>query len=293
MRFERRHANSVRVDGDDSSAVIAPVLPQCACSDASSDFGIWSRCPRRSRIGGIDLAFDRNSMTPIDTPVRCERARRSMPMKFVAVALLVACVLCALPPDACATEDAPAPSATGKSEREANANSSAVHVGVLGGIGFPRPLTVEALVDIDRILAIGGEYGFLPKTTISSVELGCWAASADARLFPFRSGFFIGVRGGYQHLDASATVTVGSQSRSGSIAMETLFVNPRIGFLWMGRPGLAIGFEVGVQIPVSTSVSTALPAEVAALDTNIKSTAETLGRTPLPTIDLLRLGVGF
>lgn len=214
-------------------------------------------------------------------------------MKFVGLALVITCALCALPSNACATEDAPPPGPTGKSEREANANGSPVHVAVLGGIGFPRPLTVEALVDIDRIVAIGAEYGFLPKTTISSVELGSWAASADARLFPFRSGFFIGVRGGLQHLDASATVTVGSQSRSGSIAMETLFVNPRIGFLWMGRPGLAIGFEVGVQFPISTSVSTALPEEVAALDSNVKSTAETLGRSPLPTIDLLRIGVGF
>ncbi|AKU94519.1 hypothetical protein AKJ09_01183 [Labilithrix luteola] len=229
-------------------------------------------------------------MTPIDKAV--SDARLSMSMKFLCLILVVTCVLCALPSNACATEDAAPHGSPPAAEHGSNGEGSAVHVGVLGGIGFPRPLSIEALVDIDRILAVGAEYGFLPKTKISSIELGSWAASADARLFPFRGGFFIGLRAGYQHLDASATVTVGSQSASGSMAMETIFVNPRIGFLWMGRPGLAIGFEAGVQIPLSSSVSTSLP-EAVALDSRVKSTADTLGRSLLPTVDLLRVGVMF
>src|SRR5262245_36743172 len=66
-----------------------------------------------------------------------------------------------------------------------------VDIGVLGGIGFPRPLSIEPVIVLDRTVMFGAEYSFLPKTTVSSVDVRMWAVAADLRVFPFRGAFFV------------------------------------------------------------------------------------------------------
>lgn len=169
-----------------------------------------------------------------------------------------------------------------------------VNVGVLGGIGFPHPLAIEAVVGFKKTVMLGAEYGFMP-TTISSVDMRLWSAAADLRVFPFKGAFFIGLRGGYQSISAETTLSaanVGSYTES--VDVGTWFVNPRIGFLWVWKP-IALGIDVGVQVPISTTVSRSSLLAVASpsLDANITTATNTLGRTVLPTLDLLRLGVVF
>lgn len=168
-------------------------------------------------------------------------------------------------------------------------------IGAVAGVGFPRPLAVEGLVKIDDVVALGLEYSLLPKTTIGGVETRFWALAADARVFPFRNGFFIGVRGGRQVLSATATANLGAlgtYSESGSA--ETWFVNPRIGFLWTWRSGFTVGFDAGVQIPINPSLSTTLPAGLPGqVDSTVASIANTFGNETTPTIDLLRVGFLF
>ncbi len=184
------------------------------------------------------------------------------------------------------------PTERDKTERE---HEDAVDIGVLGGIGFPHPLAVEAIVRLRKTVLLGAEYGFLPKTTISSVDVSMWSAAADLRVFPFKGAFFVGVRGGYQSLTGETTLSaanLGSYTESAEVG--TWFVNPRIGFLWVWKP-LALGIDAGVQVPLSTTVSRSslLAAASPATDAEITKWTNTMGRTVIPTLDLIRIGLVF
>jgi hypothetical protein len=165
-----------------------------------------------------------------------------------------------------------------------------VRAGVLGGVGFPRPLAVEGVLELGRLFMLGGEYSALPTTTISGAQTSMWAIAGDARVFPMRNGFFIGLRVGRQHLDESASITVtGVGAFSATNSADTTFINPRLGFLWSFGP-VALGMDAGVQIPLSTSTSNTLPPGVT-LPSSVTDVTHALSSQLIPTIDLLRLGV--
>lgn len=174
-------------------------------------------------------------------------------------------------------------------------DTRALRIGAVAGVGFPHPLAVEALVKIEGVLALGAEYSTLPKTTIAGIDGSLWAVAADARLFPFKHGFFIGVRGGKQVVRASMTASagpLGTISESGEA--NTWFVNPRIGFLWTWQSGFTVGIDAGVQIPIAPTLSTTLPAGLSPqADSTIASVASALGNGVTPTVDLLRVGFLF
>ena len=200
---------------------------------------------------------------------------------------LVAAAVCAL---VAASFSRPAHAQSAPKESEKTDESRGIHVGALAGVGFPRPLAVEGLVDVDHFLLLGAEYSALPQINVAGGQTSMWAVAGDVRLFPARKGFFIGLRVGRQHLDESATITVtGVGSASGVMSADTTFLNPRLGFLWNIGP-LALGLDAGVQIPIGVSTSESLPAGItapqAALDVR-----HTLAEQALPTVDLLRLGL--
>lgn len=177
-----------------------------------------------------------------------------------------------------ASEGAPAPRAR---------DDGKLHVGALAGVGFPRPLAVEGFVAW-RWFVVGAEYGFLPETSIAGAKLSMWSASADARFFPFRGPFFLGLRAGRQSVSASATVSALGQTASGEVDVASWFVNPRVGLLWTWSSGFAFGLEAGVQLPIATKVTTTLPSAID--DGGVTSTAETYGSKVIPSVDLLRIG---
>jgi hypothetical protein len=218
-------------------------------------------------------------------------------MRTLIVVTLFLCSL-ALPRLARAqeAENAPPPASAqverDGTEREHDDN---LDIGVLGGIGFPRPLAIEGVVRLRKTVLLGAEYGFLPKTTISSVDIRMWSAAADLRVFPFKGAFFIGARAGYQSLSGETTLSAANLgSYTESVDVGTWFVNPRIGFLWVWKP-FALGIDLGVQIPLSTTVSRASLLAVASptTDAEITKWTNTMGRTVIPTLDLLRIGVVF
>jgi hypothetical protein len=174
-------------------------------------------------------------------------------------------------------------------EAEKPRSDDALRIGVLGGVGFPRPLAVEGVVVIDRLVLLGAEYSALPTTTLDGVQTSLWAVAGDARVFPFRNGFFVGMRAGQQHLDQSATITITNVGTfSGSQTADTTFINPRMGFFWNWGV-LALGIDAGVQIPLSSSAATNLPAGVSAPPA--VTVVSQLSQQTLPTIDLLRIGL--
>lgn len=188
------------------------------------------------------------------------------------------------PSTASFTQLAPSPKETDTPHR-----GDGAHVGVLGGVGFPRPLEVEALLEFDHLIVLGVEYSALPTTTFSGVQTSLWALAADLRVFPFHNAFFIGLRAGKQHLSEMASVSTGTGTLSAGETADTTFINPRIGFLWNWH-ALAIGIDAGVQIPLLSTSSSTLPAGVSA-PTSAAELSRTLSQDAIPTVDLLRLGV--
>jgi hypothetical protein len=185
--------------------------------------------------------------------------------------------------------------------QEAEAETGAerpLHVGALAGVAFPRPLSVEAVVGLGRRGVVGVEYGVLPALTISGVRTTLWGVAGDARIFPFRGPFFVGVRAGVQRLDAAGRATFGSAPPiDASLAVTTWYVNPRIGVLWTLGPGVTIGLNAGAQVPVAVSESSspasfpgAPPQAVATATGRVASVVTPVTRQVLPTFDLLQLG---
>lgn len=164
---------------------------------------------------------------------------------------------------------------------------------ILAGVGFPRPLAIEAGVALGRSWLVGAEYSALPETTVGAVSASLWAAAADLRVFPLRGPFFIGLRAGYQELSASATLGSGSlPSITESMRVSSVWINPRVGFLWTLHP-FAIGVDAGLQVPLTSSVarSSTLADLGVDLDTGLTRAGSLLGSSLLPTLDLLRVGL--
>ncbi len=165
-----------------------------------------------------------------------------------------------------------------------------LRVGVIGGLGFPRPLAVEAIAEISEVVALGVEYGALPSVTVSGVDATLWSLAGDVRVFPFHgSPFFLGLRAGRQHVSATTTVSLMSfGSATEVLDLDSWFLNPRVGFLWTMQGGFTLGVEAGVQIPLSPSVSSTLPLS---LYPSAQRTADALGSSVIPTVDLVRIGL--
>lgn len=171
-----------------------------------------------------------------------------------------------------------------------------LRLGVLGSAGFPRPLAIEGLLKLERTVALGVEYSALPQMTISSVHTSFWAVAGDARVFPFRGPFFFGLRAGHQHLGADTSIAItGYGTLPASVTVDTLFINPRVGFLWTWEPGISLGINAGIQIPLSSTTTDSLPTTSVSVVKNAKSqlnqVAGSLGQTTLPTVDLIQLGI--
>jgi hypothetical protein len=220
-------------------------------------------------------------------------------VKIIAIAALVAVTVstsayAAAEPEA-APPQTPKVDQSSSSMETSDQDADAFRLGVIGGIGFPRPLALEAMVKIDRVVALGLEYSLLPKASFGGVDARLWGLAADARVFPFRGAFFVGLRAGRQVIDARATVDVASYgSFSESARAETWFVNPRAGFLWTWRSGFTVGLDAGVQIPLSNTRSSSLPAGLPIdVDSTIASIVGPFGGSVTPTVDLLRIGFLF
>jgi hypothetical protein len=166
-----------------------------------------------------------------------------------------------------------------------------LRIGAIGGLGFPRPLAIEGMVLLGDTVALGAEYGVLPELTVDGVHTSLWSLAGDVRFFPFHSPFFVGVRAGRQHIGADTTITVAPYgSSSESLSIDSWFVNPRIGLLWTSGAGLALGMEAGFQVPVATDSTSSMSL---AFVPAAQGTANWLGTSILPTVDLLRIGMLF
>jgi len=173
-----------------------------------------------------------------------------------------------------------------KEMNETEREDKRVRVGAVGGLGFPRPLTIEAMTKIDRTVGLGLEYSALPKVSILGVDATMWAVSADFRVFIKKSGFFVGLLAGYQHLGAGTSTAI-----TGRVAItgDTPFLNPRIGYLGTWSAGFTVGFEAGAQIPFNAAFSSNLPMQYSPAQ-DLTDVAHAFGKSVMPTVEILRMG---
>lgn len=175
-----------------------------------------------------------------------------------------------------------------------------VRVGALVGVGFPRPLSVEAFGRLNGFVGVGLEYGFMPEISVANIDVGFRAIAADVRVFPFRSAFFIGLRGGRQWLDAKARIVVRPYgSFRESMFADVWFVNPRVGFLHTFPSGITVGVDAGIQLPIDPryerrgALTDAGLTSGVEIEEQLSRAAGALGNDVTPTVDLLRLGFLF
>ena len=132
------------------------------------------------------------------------------------------------------------------------------------------------------------------------------------RWFPFEGIFYLGGRIGYQSFTASIGQTVDNAELTTTADMSSFFLAPEIGVLWVSSSGVSLGFGIGVQIPipkdpvvtstyngqpVPPQATSSVPQDVIDQAQSSASTVHSLAsfivKYPLPTLDLLRIGVFF
>jgi hypothetical protein len=219
----------------------------------------------------------------------------------LATAVAVAGWTCLSPCAEARADEPPPPSGTSASsdarpDPDRASNDDSVHrprFGAVAGLGFPRPLSIEALIKLDDYVAVGGEYGVLPSITVDGVETTLSSFAADGRIFPFRNAFYVGLRAGRQHVGAETGVSVESLGAlNETLALDSWFLNPRIGVLWTAASGLTVGAEIGIQIPLSSDITSSLPLAYAP-EAEAERAVNTFGKSVLPTINLLQLDFLF
>jgi hypothetical protein len=224
--------------------------------------------------------------------------RRALSIAATAVAVFIAT-------NASASETAPQEDRPLEAPKSSSSKDETFRLGGLVGVGYPRPFSAEGFVKVKKLVGVGFEYGFMPDANVMGTNISFHGVAADLRLFPLKGGFFVGVRGGKQWLSTRTTISAsvnGVKNAGGtyneSMSAETMFVNPRIGYLKTWDNGITLGFDAGVQIPVSPSYTRDSDAARAGIkagsaDNAYLTIANALGNKTTPTIDLLRVGFLF
>lgn len=206
----------------------------------------------------------------------------------------------------------PAQAAPISPDSPAAADHGGPRLGVLAGVGFPRPLAVEGLVMLGDRIAIGAELAALPpiqvaggtslgtmpalirgqpatQVSMDSVRVDLWSFAGDCRWFPFGGAFYVGLRAGRQHVEGTTSIHMTHLGTTReTLSVDEWFVNPGVGLLWKPRGGIAFGMEAGLQVPLGPHLSSTLPL---ALDPVVRSKAYQLGSIVIPTVDLVRVGM--
>jgi hypothetical protein len=106
-------------------------------------------------------------------------------------------------------------------------------------------------------------------------------------LFPFFGDLFVGVGLGRQTFKASMTQSTTLGNYNGSVAVDTTYAAPRIGYLWTFGPGLTVGMDAGVQLKLSSDAQINLPpGSPADMQSQAQRVVDVFGNGPLPSFHL-------
>lgn len=212
-----------------------------------------------------------------------------------------------------AVQEAAAPTAT-------NTSSGGLlgdfRVGPSVNVGFPFLMNYGVDVMWKKTFS-GGFYGGGMKRDIddkSQIELYNW--DLRGRWHPFQGSFFLGAAYGKHGIvgltksnlkfdNEGVEMTVPTSLR---LEITSSYLTPHLGWMSVWDSGFTMGFEIGYQIPsgVSTEMQTAFEnvsasgeqavkdsAAYKKLKTDLEDLGDTLGKTAVPYINLLKLGWMF
>jgi hypothetical protein len=183
---------------------------------------------------------------------------------------------------------------------------------VLLGTGLPSLLSIGGTIKLTRFIGAGATFGLIPSVRLSyygEAVLAYQHYDFYGRLYPFGGSFFLGAGVGYVTVNGSLDQTVDvsypgvppSISYDSEGSVKTLVLSPTLGFLHTFDSGFSLGLDFGVVLPIAPSevefdskLSTDVPDPVkqqylAPIDAQVVDTLETIGRTPLPSVNL-RIG---
>ncbi len=173
-----------------------------------------------------------------------------------------------------------------------------VRLGVLGGIGLPSPVSAQLLFKYKEIVGANLELGMLPEVTVpvgDSVKVHQEMIDLSVRFYPFKGAFFLACGIGSQSLTVTGKAMRNGVTGDADVKVSTVFVSPRLGFIHKFTFGLAIGMDLGVEIPINGNIKT--DASIAGVAVNVPQealdVANKIKTTPIPIIHLLQLGYIF
>lgn len=173
-----------------------------------------------------------------------------------------------------------------------------VRLGVLVGIGIPSPASAQLLFKYKEVVGANLELGMLPTLSVPighDVKIHQEMIDFSLRLYPFKGAFFLGCGLGAQKISVNGKETSNGHTGTGSASVNTTFVSPRLGFVHKFDFGLALGMDIGAEIPIGGSVDVSIDAGGVSLSPpkEVVDLANTIKSTPIPIIHLLQVGYIF
>ena len=198
-----------------------------------------------------------------------------------------------------------------------------IRLGPMIGVGLPNLLSFGGLLKVTRYLGGGLNIGLIPTVRVSyygQATLLYQEYDIYGRIFPFGGGFFLGAGAGYETVKGTMSDKMDTSSFSSVLppglsvpnplvyqssgTVKTLVLTPQIGYLYTTDIGFSIGVDIGAQVPIAPSQVTfksqltlppGTPQQLVdqvhsqLLEPNnqkVRNTLQTIGRAPLPTINL-------
>jgi hypothetical protein len=191
-----------------------------------------------------------------------------------------------------------------------------LRIGLLVGGGLPEILSLGGQIKLTRFVGAGVNIGLIPTVKISyygDATLSYQEYDAYGRVYPFGGAFFLGAGVGYATIKGTVNSKLNTDAAQGMYpgipnpilvdsqgSVRTLVFTPQIGFMKIFGSGFTIGLDVGAQLPIAPSkvdfaTTTNLPEQantyvqstyIKPNDDKVRSTLDTIGRTPLPTFNL-------
>ncbi|MFL5416977.1 MAG: hypothetical protein ACJ78Y_13315 [Myxococcales bacterium] len=182
------------------------------------------------------------------------------------------------------------------------------HVGAMFGlVSLPRPVDGEVFVKFRDLVSLGFSYSDFPNfaadpllTAVGANSAGRVARlddfssyEANLKIFPFQGAFFFGSSLGHQSLRGAVTESTVAGPQTGTADVQSIYATPRLGFLWSWNSGFLLGVDGGVQLKLSSDVTTTLPPGATPdLQNNIHNIVDAGASYPLPSFHF-RLGWQF
>lgn len=141
-----------------------------------------------------------------------------------------------------------------------------------------------------NLVGVGLDYNFFPSTGMGNVKIGFNDISLAARVFPWRSRFYLGAALGQRNFWGKASDSLTGQEIK--VEVKSTYLAPELGWRFVWSSGFFMGIDLGYQIVLSPSMTLTLPpGTIDATDKkDVEDAGKEIGKVGLPIISLLQFG---